>query len=55
MSAGEFLEEEFCTLRSHLIDLRGHGQGGKRRRGGSSFVAAALFKIDAGLLYGMLA
>ena len=38
-----------------LIDLRGHGQGGKQIRGESSFVAAALFKMDAGWPYGMLA
>ena len=29
-----------------LIGLRGHGRGGKRRRGERSLVAPALFKID---------
>ena len=40
-----------------LIGLRGHGRGGKRRRGELSLVAAALFKIGAGWLcsYGRLA
>ena len=32
-----------------LIGLRGHGRGGKRRRGERSLVAAALSKIDAGV------
>ena len=40
-----------------LIGLRGHGRGGKRRRGELSLVAAALYKINAGWLcsYGRLA
>ena len=32
-----------------LIGLRGHGRGGKRRRGERSLVTAALSKIDAGV------
>ena len=44
MSAGEVLEEEFSCLlpESCRIGLRGHGRGGKRRRGERSLVAAAL-------------
>ena len=40
-----------------LIGLRGHGRGGKQRRGELSLVAAALSMIDAGWLcsYGRLA
>ena len=52
MSAGEGLEEEgfVCYLTAvALIGLRGHGRGGKRRRGEQSLVAAALFKIGAGV------
>ena len=39
-----------------LIGLRGHGRGGKRRRGELSLFAAALSKIDSGWLcsYGRL-
>ena len=49
MSAGEVLEELCFHLKAvALIGLRGHGQGGKRRRGELSLVAAALSKIDAG-------
>ena len=32
-----------------LIGLRGHGRGGKRRRGERSLVAAALSKTGAGV------
>ena len=32
-----------------LIGLRGHGRGGKQRRGERSLVAATLCKIDAGV------
>ena len=32
-----------------LIGLRGRGRGGKRRRGGRSLVASALYKIGAGV------
>ena len=53
MSAGEVLEEDSfacCVKAVAMIGLRGHGQGGKRRRRGErSLVAAALFKIDAGV------
>ena len=48
MSAGEVLEEELGLLPEGCrIGLRGHGRGGKRRRGERSLVAAALSKIDA--------
>ena len=50
MSAGEVLEKELCLLPEGCrIGLRGHGRGGKRRRGEQSLVAAALSKIDAGV------
>ena len=50
MSAGEVLEENNYYLKAGaLIALRGHGRGGKRRRGERSLVAAALSKIDAGV------
>ena len=52
MSAGEVLEEDcfVCYMKAvALIGLRRRGQGGKRRRGGRSFVAAALSKIGAGV------
>ena len=50
MSAGEALEEELCFLPEGCrIGLRGHGRGGKRRRGERFLVAAALSKIDAGV------
>ena len=43
-------EEELCLLpEGFRIALRGHGRGGKRRRGERSLVAAALSKIDAGV------
>ena len=42
MSAGEVLEEELCLLPEGCrIGLRGHGRGGKRRKGERSLVAAA--------------
>ena len=47
-----------CYLKAvALIGLRGHGRGGKRRRGERSLVAAALSKIDTGVAcsYGRLA
>ena len=50
MSAGKVLEEWLCLLPEGCrIGLRGHGRGGKRRRGERSLVAAALSKIDAGV------
>ena len=50
MSAGEVLEEALCFLPEGCrVALRGHGRGGKRRRGERSLVAAALSKIDAGV------
>ena len=52
MSAGEVLEEEsfVCYLKAEsLIGLRGHGRGGKRKRGERFLVAAALSKIGAGV------
>ena len=50
MSAGEVLEEELRLLPEGCrIAVRGHGRGGKRRRGEQSLVAAALSKIDAGV------
>ena len=59
MSAGEVLEEDivYYLKAVALIGLRGHGRGGKRRRGELSLVATALSKIDAGWLcsYGRLA
>ena len=47
----------YCLEAVALIGLHGHGQGGKRRRGELSLVAAALSKIDAGwpCSYGRLA
>ena len=43
-------EEELCLLpEGHRSALRGHGLGGKRRRGERSLGAAALFKLDAGV------
>ena len=43
-------EKELCLLPEGCrIALRGHGRGGKRRRGERSLVAAALSKIDAGV------
>ena len=40
----------FCLLPEGCrIALRGHGRGGKRRRGERSLVATALSKIDAGV------
>ena len=51
MSAGEVWKKSFaCYLKAVVIGLRGHGRGGKRRRGELSLVAAALSKIDAGWL-----
>ena len=59
MSAGEVWNKSFVYYLKAVafIGLRGHGRGGKRRRGGLSLVAAALSKIDAGWLcsYGRLA
>ena len=50
MPDGEVLEEELCLLPEGCrIALRGHGQGGKRR-GERYLVAAALSKIDAGVV-----
>ena len=40
----------YCLKGVALIALRGHGRGGKRRRGELSLVAAALSKTDAGWL-----
>ena len=53
MSDGEVLEEGCLVcyvIAVALIDLRGRGRGGKRkRRGGRPPVAAALSKIGAGV------
>ena len=45
-----FGRRELCYLKAvALIGLRGHGRGGKRKRGERSLVAAALSKIGAGV------
>ena len=54
MSAGLVLEEDcfVCYLKAvALTGLRGHGRGGKRKRGERSLVAAALSKIGAGVAF----
>ena len=49
MSAGEVWEEDLClSPQGCCIALRGHGQGGKRKKGERPLLAAALSKIDAG-------
>ena len=48
--SARFWKKSFVYLKvAALIGLRGHEQGGKRRREERSLVAAALFKIDAGV------
>ena len=50
MSPGEVLKEGLCLLPEGCrVGLRGHGRGGKRRRGEGSLVAAALSKIETGV------
>ena len=54
MSAGEFWKKSsvYYYLKAvALVGLRGHGRGGKRRKGELSLVAVAFSKIDAGWLY----
>ena len=51
MPAGEVLEEEliYYLKAAAVIGMRGHGRGGKRKRGERSVVSTALSKIDAGV------
>ena len=51
MSAGDVLKKSlvYYLKAVTLIGLRGHGRGGKRRRGERSLVVAALSKIAVGV------